>query len=107
MSVAYENVDALTTIVWSFAFGGLLGWFRRHDVAGLALSFPALVAGLHLVNIVGDTLVDSSRHNLLPFEFVILGVLLGPSTPGILLGAYLRRRRLRRESAPCLGDAPK
>ena len=58
----------------------LLGFF--------AVSLPPV---LNAINIIGDWTIDSTDHNLFPFEFAMLAFVSLPALLGAFLGSRLRR----------------
>jgi hypothetical protein len=71
---------------------GLLKW--RGKWRALA-SVPVLAVALWTLKICADVSSDSTSHNLLPFEYVILAVFAGPY---MAIVSLLRRFALRREA---------
>jgi hypothetical protein len=64
----------------------------------LAASTMVLPCLLNTINLVHDTSLDPTSHNLWPFEFVMLGILGFPAIPGAFFGSRIRMKYARAES---------
>lgn len=86
------NICFKASWIASAGLGLGLGWLQPRHAIRLALYSGALLFLLHAVTIVVDIHHIPDAHNLLPFEFVILGIALGPIFPGAAIGMTLRRK---------------
>lgn len=59
----------------------------------------------HMAVIAVDLSADPTNHNLLPFEFVILTVVVSPAFVGALVGQFLTRWVARGKSEPTRGSS--
>ena len=79
----------MTGLAFGLAFLLVLGlgrsWWR------VAVSLLLGVFAGHIAVIAIDLSGDPTNHNLLPFEFVILGVVVSPAFVGAFLGQCLTR----------------
>jgi hypothetical protein len=91
LAFAYANVRVLPTAAAFLVLGVVLGVAQPRRPFLMAVLSVSLLFVLHCVNIYGDTRVDPTDHNLLPFEFVILGGIALPVLPGVFVAAFARR----------------
>ena len=83
------NYLTMAGLAFGLAFLLVLGlgrsWWR------VAFSLLLGVFGGHMAVVVLDVSADPTNHNLLPFEFVILSVVVSPAFVGAFLGQLLTR----------------
>jgi len=75
-----------------FLLGVALGLFQPRRRFQLSCAAVLGVMLLHTINVANDLAADKSTHNLLPFEYIMLGIFVLPTMLGAAAGALVRRR---------------
>ena len=75
----------------AFACGLVLGWGANRQRYAIAATFLGAMFLANAVVIAADWHLDPTTHNLLPFEFIILGFLGSPAFLGAALSGHGRK----------------